>query len=58
MSAARAIFSLVMLVFFIGLTIWAYQRHLDAQENLRVAQHEYDVERPTQHRHRKNSRTW
>ena len=43
MSAARAIVSLVMLVFFIGLTIWAYQRYVDGQERLQVAQHEYDV---------------
>ena len=43
MSAARAIFSLVMVGIFLWLTISSVQRYLDAQENLKVAQQEYDV---------------
>lgn len=43
MSALRFIISMVLFGFFLWYTIGAYQRYLDAQENLKVAQHEADV---------------
>jgi hypothetical protein len=43
MSAVRGIISLVMVGIFLYFTITSYQRYLDAQEDVKIAQKEYDI---------------
>jgi hypothetical protein len=43
MSAVKAIFSLVMVGIFLYLTITSVGRLLDAQEDVKIAQKEYDI---------------
>jgi cell division protein FtsB len=43
MSAVRGIISLVMVGIFLWFTITSYQRYLDAQEDVKIAQKEYDI---------------